>query len=226
VRYTPAGSGPTWGIVLFAYQPTKAPPDTLFLTGGLVPGLPRLTSSREAIAFGCVTVGSSAESTVVIQNSGLGSANGLSVRSSDPQFILTGDLSDVPPNVSRTLTVRFSPLATGIFSGSLTVGSTNLSAPIVIQVTGSAVDHFALGENYPNPFNAQTTIGFDVASSTQVQLKVFDVLGRDVVTLVDEQMAPGLYKRVFDGSSLSSGVYLYQLKAGSFTQTRKMLLVK
>ncbi len=85
---------------------------------------------------------------------------------------------------------------------------------------------FALEQNYPNPFNPATTINFDIPSDEFVSLKVFDVLGREVQTLVGEVMEAGSYKIPFDASKLASGVYLYKLQVGPFTATRKMLLTK
>lgn len=85
-----------------------------------------------------------------------------------------------------------------------------------------------LYQNYPNPFNPKTKIGFRVSGSgdTYVSLKVFDVLGQEVATLVSEQMMPGSYERTFEGNGLGSGVYFYRLQAGAFTETRKLLLLR
>jgi aminopeptidase N len=85
---------------------------------------------------------------------------------------------------------------------------------------------FGLEQNYPNPFNPSTTIKFDVASLKFVSLKVFDVLGREVATLVSEEMKPGYYERTFNATGLASGVYFYRLLAGSFVETRKMILMR
>jgi hypothetical protein len=90
----------------------------------------------------------------------------------------------------------------------------------------SIPDQFVLQQNYPNPFNPATTISYSLASQERVTLKVYDMSGREVVTLVDEQKDSGFHKVVFDGSDLSSGVYLYQLRAGNFEQTRKLTLVR
>ena len=87
---------------------------------------------------------------------------------------------------------------------------------------------FELLQNYPNPFNPETTISYKVQAASQVSLKVFDVLGREVATLVDEYKQAGTYNcqlRIENGE-LPSGVYLYRLTAGSFVQTKKMLVLK
>lgn len=86
---------------------------------------------------------------------------------------------------------------------------------------------YRLSQNYPNPFNPTTKIEFRLANTNNVTLKVFDILGREVATLLDDvKYQSGSHTLGFDASQMASGVYLYQLKAGSFTQTRKMTLIK
>lgn len=85
---------------------------------------------------------------------------------------------------------------------------------------------FALDQNYPNPFNPSTTIKYSVPQVSEVSLKVYDVLGREVATLVDAQQAQGTYQVNFDASNLASGMYIYTIKAGSFVSSKKMLLMK
>lgn len=85
---------------------------------------------------------------------------------------------------------------------------------------------FQLYQNFPNPFNPSTKIRFRIADYGWVTLKVFDVLGREVATLVNEEMSPGRYERTFDARGLASGVYLYQLRAGSFTDIKNLILLR
>ena len=85
---------------------------------------------------------------------------------------------------------------------------------------------FKLYQNYPNPFNPSTKINYSIKEKSNVELKIFDLLGSEIATLVNEEKSPGNYEVSFDASFLSSGVYLYTIKAGSFVQTRKMLLMK
>jgi hypothetical protein len=85
---------------------------------------------------------------------------------------------------------------------------------------------FTLGQNYPNPFNPSTLIDYSIAKAGHVTLKIYDLLGKEVATLMNENQQPGSYQATFYASSLPSGVYMYQLKAGAFSQSRKMLLVK
>lgn len=85
---------------------------------------------------------------------------------------------------------------------------------------------FRLDQNYPNPFNPTTRISFTITQQDNVKLNVYDILGREVAVLVNRNMVSGDHSVVFDGGNLQSGFYLYRLKAGKFTQTKKMLLVK
>jgi hypothetical protein len=87
-------------------------------------------------------------------------------------------------------------------------------------------NQFELAQNYPNPFNPSTSIQFTVGAKQLVTLKVYDILGNEVATLVNEEKASGSYEVNFRASNLSSGVYLYKLQAGSFIETKKMLLMK
>ncbi len=97
------------------------------------------------------------------------------------------------------------------------------------EVTVNLPTSYALGQNYPNPFNPTTTIQYDIpASGSQklVTLKVYDVIGREVATLVNETKVAGSYQVTFNASRIASGVYFYKLTAGSFTQTKKLVLMK
>jgi len=87
-------------------------------------------------------------------------------------------------------------------------------------------DRFALSQNYPNPFNPLTTIYYSIPSASPVVLKVFNLLGQEIVTLVNTVQSSGTYAVTFNASALASGVYFYQLQAGSFVSTKKMLLVR
>ncbi|HCV42693.1 MAG TPA: hypothetical protein DGH68_04350, partial [Bacteroidetes bacterium] len=78
----------------------------------------------------------------------------------------------------------------------------------------------------PNPFNPTTNIGFRITDYGLVTLKVFDALGGEVATLVNEQLQPGSYETAFDGANRASGVYIYRLMSGDFVETRRMLLIR
>jgi hypothetical protein len=99
---------------------------------------------------------------------------------------------------------------------------------IVTSVTTlpGVAGEFKLTQNYPNPFNPSTKIDFSIPSAGQTQLKVYNVLGQEVATLVNENMTVGNHSVTFDASKLASGVYLYKLVSGSFVSTKKMVLLK
>jgi hypothetical protein len=108
----------------------------------------------------------------------------------------------------------------------------NSGRPNNITITGSepysneVSDKYELMQNYPNPFNPSTYIAFTVPKDVYVSLKVYDILGNEISTLVDGNHKAGTYNIYFDGSNLASGVYLYKLAAGDFTETKKMLMIK
>ena len=104
-------------------------------------------------------------------------------------------------------------------------GSFQYSAEVLVKNTTLPAS-FDLSQNYPNPFNPSTTINYDLPVKSFVTLKVYDILGSEVATLVNENQDASHYSIKFDASKLSSGIYLYKLKAGDFVQTRKMILMK
>ena len=95
----------------------------------------------------------------------------------------------------------------------------------IVEVNYSP-ENYSLSQNYPNPFNPNTGINFTLARSTFVELKVFNVLGNEVATLVNNIVSAGKHQVTFDASTLPSGVYLYTIKSGDFTETKKMILMK
>jgi hypothetical protein len=102
---------------------------------------------------------------------------------------------------------------------------------VVTPATGVGDDNlnvntFSLSQNYPNPFNPSTSISYTLAADQFVSLKVYDVLGREVATLVNQVMNAGSHKVSFNASSLSTGLYFYTINAGDFTSTKKMMLIK
>jgi subtilisin family serine protease/photosystem II stability/assembly factor-like uncharacterized protein len=100
------------------------------------------------------------------------------------------------------------------------------AASIVREMEGARPQTYLLEQNYPNPFNPTTTIVYQLPVASDVSLKVYDVLGREVATLLRGRQNAGRYQVQFNAERLSSGLYFYQLQAGSFTQTRKMMLIK
>ncbi|MDR3665229.1 MAG: T9SS type A sorting domain-containing protein, partial [Ignavibacteriaceae bacterium] len=98
----------------------------------------------------------------------------------------------------------------------------------ITSVAGSSpvVKNFQLSQNYPNPFNPSTTIQYSIPSRSLVTLRIYDITGRELVTLLNGEINPGSYEINFKASKLPTGVYFYTLRANSFVSTKKMLLIK
>ncbi len=102
-------------------------------------------------------------------------------------------------------------------------GSYEYSNTVEVSVLPSS---FSLFQNYPNPFNPSTKIKYSLPNASHVKLVVYDILGNQIKVLVDKNQEPGFYETKFDGADLSSGVYIYQVRADQFVATRKMILTK
>jgi hypothetical protein len=92
--------------------------------------------------------------------------------------------------------------------------------------TDDKASYFSLLQNCPNPFNPSTKIKFSVPQLSQIQIKVYDMLGKEIETLVNEEKAAGSYEMAWYADGLPSGVYFYRLQAGDFVETKKMILMK
>lgn len=115
----------------------------------------------------------------------------------------------------------------GCYVNGLFLGDTTLFVGIV-RTSTEIPENFSLSQNYPNPFNPTTKIKFAISSTSVAQtfLYVYDVLGHEVAVLVNQQLQPGSYETDWDASAYPSGVYYYKLESGSYTETKKMVLIK
>lgn len=149
-----------------------------------------------------------------------------------PWYALDGGFAIASSSTTSLASVLGQDVVQPMRQGNTMVLSGFLAAPsaraaiLSVPDDGVTPHTFALLQNFPNPFNPATTIRFEVAEKTVVTLTVFTVLGQEVKSLVNEELTPGLYDARFDASALSSGVYFYTLKAGTFLQTRKLILLK
>jgi hypothetical protein len=147
----------------------------------------------------------------------------------EPVLIYSASFSGVPEitlyGTMRLIQIAwgqfFVPLATPFSSFTL-----NLIPTGVEENQMQIPTRFALEQNYPNPFNPSTTISFDLPKQSFVSLKVFDLIGREVATVVCEELQGGNYTRQWNAANVSSGVYFYRLQAGTFTETKKLILLK
>jgi len=94
------------------------------------------------------------------------------------------------------------------------------------QISENIPDKLSLFQNYPNPFNPSTNIRYQIANNKFVKITVYDLLGKEIETLVNEKQSPGTYEVTFEGSNYPSGVYFYKLSSGDFSETKKMILIK
>lgn len=123
--------------------------------------------------------------------------------------------------------VLFNTTGWAVGANGVILRTTNGGVAIGIQPISSEVPAaYRLSQNYPNPFNPQTNIEFSIPKTGFVNLTVYDILGREVSVLVNEQLAAGTYKADFDGSNLNSGVYFYTIRAGAYLETKKMIIIK
>jgi hypothetical protein len=123
------------------------------------------------------------------------------------------------------LTMFYDGGASSMFCSGNSVDVSYISITGVQSTNGNAYT-FSLSQNYPNPFNPATTISFYLPSKSFVSLKIFDLLGRDIATIISEEMPAGGYSRQWIASKMTSGIYFYRLQAGSYSETKKLILLK
>ncbi|MCK9424451.1 MAG: T9SS type A sorting domain-containing protein [Ignavibacteriaceae bacterium] len=126
------------------------------------------------------------------------------------------------PTGSITATVSLA-----IHNNVVICGTTSAITSVDDGMKGSAIpESYQLEQNYPNPFNPSSTIRYDIPKTSFVKISVYDMLGREIKVLVNEEKNPGRYEIVFDAKELASGIYFYAIRTGEFTQNRKMILMK
>jgi hypothetical protein len=118
--------------------------------------------------------------------------------------------------------------ATITVNGTYSGNGTFCNAPVDVESEDDILTpkEFSLSQNYPNPFNPNTLIKYQLPISSQVTLKVYDILGNEIETLVNAEKPVGFYEVEFNASKLSSGFYIYKITAGNFVSTKKMILIK
>jgi len=155
---------------------------------------------------------------------------------------LANGVGQINAGDSILVDVKFSArnMIAGEYQGWIQIASNDtgllaMIVPVNLKVTGSVnlenpskemAEQYVLHQNYPNPFNPSTTIEFNIPKTNEVTLKIFNILGEEVVTLVSDRLSAGSYSCEWDATNLASGVYLYRLEVGSTVQTRKMILMR
>jgi len=137
--------------------------------------------------------------------------------------LLEGDVISGTPGELNTVNVSMEPFSAKVY----------LLADSIVQITGNLMaannnipGSFELSQNYPNPFNPSTTISYSIPLPGKVAVKIFDVLGEEVASLVNAEQSAGLHSVIFNGSRLASGVYLYRVDFQGYSFTKKMMLLK
>jgi len=147
-------------------------------------------------------------------------ADNFVIKPNEKQTILMCQLVARDANNLKSVTKlkNLSDTALRFYEANFPVGVNNISRTIP--------DKFELFQNYPNPFNPNTIIRYQIAKGSMVTLKIFDIAGREITTLVNEKLEAGTYDVTFDGDNLASGIYYYKITAGDFTGIKKMVLIK
>jgi hypothetical protein len=236
LHFAPIALGTVSSTLLVASN-SPSSPDTIKVSGfGF--GIPAMQFNTKAIFFGNVKVGTFKDTTVTITNTGNDTLKISNITSSRSTFTARPTIKNIPPGQSLKDTLRFAPITVGADSALLVIQNNSGSSPDTIKVAGVAIPttsvenigeiptEYALYQNYPNPFNPATTISFSLPSKSFVSLKVYDALGREVSTILNEELSAGTYSKQWNAADLPSGVYFYCLQTGSFTETKKLVLLK
>lgn len=213
-----------------------------FATNSIRPTFAELNVLPLKVDFDSTIIGNSSSNQIYIANSGSAQLNIDSITISDSRFTLNINNLSIEPYSSYKSLLQFTPDSIKNYYASLKVYSNAGSKEILI--TGIGKDNtvnvgdenltiltFSLNQNYPNPFNPSTTISWQSPVSSWQTLKIYDVLGNEIATLVDEYRPAGSYEFNYtlgrDSSpARASGIYFYQLKAGDYVETKKMILLK
>lgn len=199
---------------------------------------PVLQLSISKISFGNVNVQQFKDTAITITNNGGDTLKVTNIVSTKSYFSIHPTVLTIPPGENKTDTIRFLPDSIGVKSGLILLISNNATSPDTIEVSGNVTTtgitpfenrtptYFSLCQNYPNPFNPVTTISFSLPSSSFISLKVFDVLGKVIATLISEELSVGYHSKQWDAEVLPSGIYFYRLQVGSYIDTKKLVLLK
>ncbi len=199
---------------------------------------PRIVLNKADIDFGKVIAKSIKIDTLTVTNNSVAPLIIDSVYTRTKWFAVTSPKDTVSLTESLKLIISFTPDTLKSYSDTLYIVN-NSNIPLAkIFLNGNGVltevaqnrpgipDNFGISQNYPNPFNPSTNISFNIPKRSLVSLKVFDLLGREVATIVSEEMSAGSYSRTWNAVNMPSGVYFYRLQAGSFNETKKLVLLR
>ena len=202
---------------------------------------PSLYVSRSLIGYGSRAVGSSTKGTFYITSLSINPVRVDSIKLRTAYFQTSSFTMPQTLKLYDTLKIdlTFAPDAVRSYTDSVTVYNNSLSPIYRISLLGTGIASTAvepsdaivpntplLSQNYPNPFNPTTVIRYQISAVSVVTLKVYTILGLEVTTLVNERKSPGAYSVQWNASGCASGMYFYRLQAGTFSDTKKLVLVK
>jgi endonuclease I len=207
--------------------------------------LPKISASPFNVAFDTLAVNDTASYYLAIMNYGTASLSVTSATSSVSQFTVESIATPIASGQLGYIRIKFRPTAVNTtYSGVLTIVNSDSTITVnlkgvsnssigVNNISSEVPQETKLYQNYPNPFNPTTKIKFQIsrhggssAENSFVSLKVYNLLGKEVATLVNEKLDAGVYEIPFSGINLSSGFYLYKLESGNFKQTNKFIILK
>ncbi len=231
--YRSTNRGDSWsridaGAISSSVQCVLAPAEGYILAGTYLGGIYR--SSDDGATWSQINSGlSNLDVRTLASNSGgriltgtAGAGVYLSTNEGNQWTNVSGGLDNL--DIRSLIVDRNGYLLAGTWGSGVFRGTQSLTS--VEEMATSLPPDCNLNQNYPNPFNPITNIKFQIANSGFVSLKVFDLLGREVAKLVNEEMMPGSYTRTLNGSGLASGIYFYHLTARTFSQTKKLVLLR
>lgn len=228
----------TWSVITKDEVNTTASTDTFQFV--FDPPLAQIATNTDTLDFGQVFVDSTEAQPLQITNAGTAALVIDSMRTTNSVFAtdFAGPVS-VQPESSYMTMVSFTPIANSAYDAALQIFSNAFSMPqedvslLGIGNTPTAVDDqagppraYTLEQNYPNPFNPSTTITYVLLKPGTVSLKVYNVLGEEIASLLEDNQAAGTHTVSFDASGLASGLYFYKLSTAEFTDVKKMILMK
>jgi hypothetical protein len=202
-------------------------------------------TNPDSIFFESVSVGDSAIISVNLINNSVDHVDITGYYNLNEDYVVENPVPfTLPAFGTVSLNIKFKPSEDGYFKDYLHIRSDTETTRVaqVMFLSGRTdttfstlseddiIYNFVLEQNYPNPFNPSTNVDFRISHSGFVSLKIYDILGNEIATLVNEEKAAGSYEIIFNKDlihqTLPSGIYFYQLRAGNFIQTKKMLLIK
>ena len=208
-----------------------------FITNNVRPVFAELEVLPATINFDSTLINITASQQIYIANSGTAQLVVDSITISDSRFSTSSNNISIEPFSFSKISLQFNPDSIKNYQTTLNVFSNVGTKQIVL--TGIGKDNavgieeekiipfaFSLEQNYPNPFNPVTSIQYSIGNTQFVTLKVYDVLGKEIATLVNEEKSAGNYEVNFDASNIPSGVYFYHLQSDSFVKTKKMVMIK